>query len=134
MKPNDWYKKLQELKTSQKPELPIAQNVKPDKLLGQVEALRLLKDVNRFLLDGVGRIELFEDASGYDLVMALMWNGSISEPAKPRANSKHRHHIFIGVRDECLYVNGKRIKPGTSNLQRALLSAAESPGLRKDIT
>jgi len=128
-----WQKKLKKLKNNHRTEEEAATKKvgKPDALLQQVHALQLLRDMKQFLLDGIGKIELFEDASGYDLVMVLMWNGTIAKPEMPRSNSKQRRHIFIGVRDNKLYVNGKHVPTATEQaLQEALLAAAENPGFR----
>ncbi len=67
------------------------------------------------------------------MVLALMWNGTITKPELPRSNSKQRRHIFIGVRGDELYVNGKRVPTATEQaLQEALLAAAENPGIRRE--
>ena len=106
----------------------------PDTLLKEVKAFELLRDIREVLLDRVGVIELFEDASGYDLVMALMWDGPLTAPKPPQAHSKNRHHIFVGVKGKSLYVNGQPLKPLTEEaLQKALLKAAKNPGHLKTL-
>jgi hypothetical protein len=132
----DWYKTLQQIRETEISNAVPAKETfgRVDDLLKNVEAHQLLRDLKRFLLGGVGKIELFEDASGYDLVLALMWDGPISQAALPKTNSKTRRHIFIGVRDGGLYVNGKTVPSNTKKaLQEALIEAAKNPGLRKEL-
>ena len=98
---------------------------KAQDLLKQVEALKLLRDMLKLMLDGVGKIETFENQNDYDIILALIWDGPIREPKPPRAASKERSHIFLGVAGEKLYVNGVQVEPcTTAGLQTALLAAA----------
>ena len=132
-----WQKKLKKLRDNhQTKETPPKTTIgKSDALLKQVHALQLLRDMKQFLLDGVGKIELFKNTNGYDLVLALMWNGTISKPEIPRSESKQRRHIFIGVRGGEIYVNGKHVPIATEQaLQDALLAAAENPGFQRNET
>ena len=135
----NWKQELRKIKESEvqkkspKKKL-VARAQTPDTLLKQVKAFELLRDMREILLDRVGVIELFEDASGYDLVMALMWDGPIATPKPPRPDSKSRHHIFVGVKGKRLYVNGKVLQKNTEErLQKALLQAAKEPGHLKTL-
>lgn len=133
----NWQKKLEQIRENDLSATPSPKGEnagKVDNLLYKVEAHQLLRDLRQFLLGGVGVIELFEDASGYDLVLALMWDGPVSQAKTPKANSQDRRHIFIGVREDNLYVNGKKIQGNTKKaLQQALLEAAQNPGSRKEL-
>lgn len=95
-------------------------------LLVSISALRLLREMNRFLLDGHAKIEIFYDKNGYRFVIALLWEGSIHSPSPPSSKSEKVNNIFIGVVDGKVYVNGEEVTPPTlQNLQSVLLVQAE---------
>ena len=68
-----------------------------EELLKKVRAFEFLRDIRKALLNGVGRIELFENAQGYDVIMALVWDGPVGNPKPTRAGSKEARYIFVGV-------------------------------------
>lgn len=133
----DWLNKLRHLREEAKKQAPKSketQTGKIDQLLKDVNAFEHLRDIKRELLGDVGLIELIEDASGYDLVMVLMWNGPLHSPTHPKENSKNRHHIFIGVNNKKLWVNGKPLSKNTSeSLQDALLEAVKNPATSRKL-
>lgn len=136
---SDWEAELNRIRREnarQQPDESAApQSGRVDQLLHEVEALRHLRDMRRLLLGGVGRIELFEDAGGYDLVLALMWDGPISRARPPKAEARDGYHIFIGVRNNRLFVNNRPLTPANSDtLKAALLQAARRPGHRRNLT
>ena len=134
---DDWLNKLRNLREEAKKQAPKPEEVqigKIDHLLKEVNAFEHLRDIKKELLGGVGRIELIEDVSGYDLVMVLMWNGPLHNPTHPKENSKNRCHIFIGVNNKKLWVNGKPLPKNTSEkLQEALLEAAKNPATSRKL-
>jgi hypothetical protein len=102
--------------------------------LKQVRAFEFLRDIRKELLGGVGRIELFENAQGYDIVLALMWDGPVASPKPPRSGSKDGHYIFVGVVSHKVWVNGQQVTANTpSALQSRLLEAVRNPGRRQDL-
>jgi len=135
----NWLDDLQKIRQAHQqaatePPPPKKPGVELDQLLKESRAFELLRDVRRVLLGGVGRIELFEQAGGYDMVLALLWDGPVTNPRRPRSNSADTYHIFIGVQKNRLWVNGKPLKTGTATaLQAALLEAARNPGRRKEL-
>ena len=128
---DDWLNNLRTLREEAKKQAPTpkqAQSAKIDHLLKKVNTFEHLRDIKKEVLGGIGRIELFEDVSGYDLVMVLIWNGPLHNPSHPTENSKNRHHIFVGVNNKKLWVNGKPLPKNTSDsLQQALLEAVQNP-------
>ena len=104
-------------------------------LLKKVRAFEFLRDIRKELLGGVGRIELFENAQGYDIILALMWDGSVANPKPPRSGSKEARYIFIGVVNHKIWVNGQLVTDNTpSALQSRLLEAIRNPGRRQNIS
>ena len=133
---DDWLEQLRQIRAgyrrvAQESVVPETASQAHDQLLKEARAFEFLRDIRRELLGGAGRIESFDNSGGYDLVLALMWDGPISQPRKPSAGSSDGYHIFVAVRDRQLWVNGRPIAANTAEaLQMALLEAARSPGRR----
>lgn len=97
-----------------------------EQLLRDISALRLLREINQFLLNGKGRIETFHNRNNYRIIMALLWDGFIGSPQNPSLEKRNQNRIFIGVVDRKIYVNGSEVKPATTeSLQQALLAKAK---------
>lgn len=99
-------------------------------LLRQADALNLLRQVQKALLDGKGVLDVFEKTERYERAISLSWQGPISAAHKPnRKNPEEYQYILIGVREDKLYVNDKEVTPITSEgLKVALVEAAKKPG------
>ncbi|NJN96978.1 MAG: hypothetical protein HC875_24220 [Anaerolineales bacterium] len=99
-------------------------------LLRQADALNLLRQVQKALLDGKGILDVFEQTQRYDRAISLAWQGSISEARKPDPKSAEAYqYILIGVREGKLYVNDKEVVPASPEiLKKALVEAARKPG------
>jgi hypothetical protein len=99
-------------------------------LLRQADALNLLRQVQKALLDGKGVLDIFEQTQRYDRAISLAWQGPLSEARKPDPKSTEAYqYILIGVRQGTLYVNDKKVTPATPQaLKIALVEAARKPG------
>lgn len=139
---DDWLTQLRQLrerdKTSRQPveevvDLSVLQAQRVQQaadLLRQADALNLLRQVQKALLDGKGVLDVFEQTQRYDRAISLAWQGSISEARKPDPKSTEAYqYILIGVREGKLYVNDKEVVPASPEvLKEALLEAAKKPG------
>lgn len=126
----DWKKELLRLKQEASFEIVDEEQKNPEeidqKLLQDISALRLFREMNQFLFDGQARIETFYNQKKYRIVIALWWEGSIGSPVTPSAKPEKSNNIFIGVADQKVYVNGKEVVPATSdNLQQSLLAQVQ---------
>jgi hypothetical protein len=139
---DDWLTQLRQLrerdKTSRQPveevvDLSVLQAQRVQQaadLLRQADALNLLRQVQKALLDGKGVLDVFEQTQRYDRAISLAWQGSISEARKPDPKSTEAYqYILIGVREGKLYVNDKEIAAASpEKLKNALVEAAKKPG------
>lgn len=134
---DDWLDQLRQIRAEQETEArqpEVAPENQASQLLQQVNAFKYLRDIRKVLLGGVGRIELLENVGGYASVLALTWDGPVASAQPPLANSPEMRHIFIGVRDKKLWVNGHLVADATPEaLQARLLEAARQPGRRADL-
>lgn len=110
--------------------LPSQRNKEAADLLRQVDALNLLRQVQKVLLNSKGVLDIFEQTQRYERAISLAWQGSISAARKPDPkNPEAYQYILIGVRRGKLYVNDKEVAPVTPEaLKIALLEAAKKPG------
>ncbi|MBN1218035.1 MAG: hypothetical protein JXM69_03820 [Anaerolineae bacterium] len=99
-------------------------------ILRQSEAHKLLREVQKVLLNGGGTLDIFDRAADYDRVITLAWQGPISAARKPDPDDPEPYHyILVGVRNEKLWVNGKLLRETTPQvLKAALLEASQNPG------
>ncbi len=121
----NWQKKLlqlkQEIKSGDGSEKEEPDNL-AQSILQDISALRLLREMNQVLFDGKARIETFHNQNGYHTIIALLWEGSIRAPKFASLKTKTPNKIFIGIKNEKVYVNGKEVKPVTiENLQESIL-------------
>lgn len=136
----DWLTELQRLRDEDKSRVQTSQeNREPDapgwanwagELLKQCDAHNLLRQVQKMLLGGKGMIDIFDHTRQYDRVMALVWQGPISQARLPRVDDPEAYHyILVGVKGQKVYVNGRLLKePSPENLKTALIWAAKNPG------
>ena len=133
----NWLDELHRIRAEQTESLKPLESPKQavhEELLKKVRAFEFLRDMRKALLNGVGHIELFENAQGYDVIMALVWDGPVANPKPPRAGSKEARYIFVGVYNQKLWVNGQPVAENTPEaLQKRLLEAARNPGRRKTL-
>ena len=134
---NDWLEQLRQLheadKSKQEAATPPVEPLPPDmasELLRQSQAHHLLRQVQKVLLGGEGTLDIFDRASDYDRLISLVWQGPISAARKPNPDDPEPYHyIFVGVRKDKLWVNGKIVSEATpAALQAALLEASQKPG------
>lgn len=98
-------------------------------LLRQCDAHKLLRRVQRALLDGKGIIDFFEQAGTYDRIISLIWQGPISNARTPNPEDPEPYqYIFVGVRNGKVYVNGKPLPTAIPEaLKEALVEASKNP-------
>lgn len=139
---DDWLNQLRQLrerdKASRQPveeavdlSVLLAQRVQQAAdLLRQADALNLLRQVQKALLDGKGILDVFSQTQRYDRAISLAWQGPISEARKPDPKSTEPYqYILIGVKEDKLYINDKEVAAASPEvLKEALLEAAKKPG------
>jgi hypothetical protein len=132
-----WLAQLQQLHDDDKAKHEVKKPKKPEKppesqaneLLRKSQAHQAMRDVQKFLLNGGGTLNIFNRDNDYEGGVTLAWQGPISEARKPDINDPDPYYyIVVGVRKNALWVNGKRLadaRPAT--LKTALLAAAQNP-------
>ena len=124
---HDEDKAKREAKKPKKPEKP--PESRASEILRQSQAHQSLRDVQKFLLNGGGTLDIFDRDDNYERGITLAWQGPISEARKPDINDPEPYnYIVVGVHNNTLWVNGKRLsntKPAT--LKAALLAASQNP-------
>jgi hypothetical protein len=120
-----------EVEKPKKPEKP--PESRANEILRKSQAHQAMRDVQKFLLNGGGTLDIFNRDNNYERGVTLAWQGPISEARKPDINDPAPYnYIVVGVRDDALWVNGKRLtdtKPAT--LRAALLEAGKNPAREK---
>jgi hypothetical protein len=128
---HDEDKAKREAKKPKKPEKP--PESRANEILRKSQAHQSMRDVQKFLLSGGGTLDIFNKDDDYERGVTLAWQGPISEARKPDINDPEPYHyIVVGVRNDALWVNGKRLantKPAT--LKAALLEASKNPEQEK---
>ena len=136
---DDWLTQLQQLhdddKAKRQPEPDKAELAKEERrlaaaLLRRSKAHELLRQMQKTLLGGGGTLDIFEQASDYERVISLVWQGPLSAARRPDPDDPEPYsYITVGVRDQAVWVNGKRVAKATpATLKAALLQAAKKPG------
>jgi hypothetical protein len=76
---------------------------------------------------------VFDQAHDYDRLLALVWQGPISEARRPDPNDPELYsYILVGVRQGKVWVNSKRLPEATPEvLKQALLAACKNPRREK---
>jgi hypothetical protein len=98
------------------------------KLLSQTQAHLLMRQVQRALLNGGGRLEIVEQPEDYDRAIVLMWQGPISAAHRPDRAGEDYGYILVAVRQNKVWVNGQAISAATPEaLKAALVQACKKP-------
>jgi len=108
------------------------QNQKAEKqrdLLQRTRAYQLMREVQKYFLNGGGLLDASEGVGRYDRAITLVWQGPISQARRP--NSKDPDDYFsiqVGLRSGDLWVNDRRTSATTSDeLRHHLLKACQKP-------
>ncbi len=124
-------KAKREAKKPKKPEKP--PESRANEILRKSQAHQAMRDVQKFLLNGGGTLDIFNRGGDYERGVTLAWQGPISEARKPDINDPEPYnYILVGVKNDSLWVNGNRLpnnKPAT--LKTALLEASKNPQQEK---
>ena len=138
---DDWLEQIQQLHETDKieqqaniqKEAPPASQTQASDLLRRSKAHTLLRQVQKALLNGGGMLDIFDRAGDYERVITLAWQGPISAARKPNPDDPTPYHyILVGVRQDDLWVNGKKLRQATPEaLKKALLWASKNPGQEK---
>lgn len=95
-------------------------------LLQQCKAHELMRQVQKTLLDGRGKLQFYEDVGGYDRAIVLMWVGTISDASEPASIEEVDASIIVGANGEGIFVNDTRLSEATPGaLRQALLDVAQ---------
>lgn len=100
-----------------------------NEILVHSQAHRLLRQVQKVLLNGGGSLKAYERSSQYTMALALMWQGPVSNPSLPVRRDVPTYYLIIGVKSGVLWVNDRTLpdaEPAT--LKQALVAAARQPG------
>jgi hypothetical protein len=99
--------------------------VTPEQLLKRCRAHELMRQVQKTLLNGEGRLQFYEDVSGYERAVVLMWKGPISAAAKPANIEDVEGSIIVGATAEGIFVNDNELSEVTPEaLRQTLLELA----------
>lgn len=101
---------------------------KAKELLKQSQAISLIQDMKKNLLGEKGVVKFYEGTAGYDVVVALIWAGPLSNPVMPVPNSPDLVYVFVGAYNGKLWVNGKEAEAKPDKLKVALMDALMEPG------
>lgn len=94
-------------------------------LLQQCNAHGLVRQVQRALLNGGGKIQFYEDVGGYEQAIVLIWSGPISDAAAPAEIKDVDASLIVGANDDGVFVNDRKLSnPSPQALQTALLEMA----------
>lgn len=143
---NDWLEQLRQLhdadKAKHQTQIEAQQQKEQQKkarrkgaieLLRKSQAHELLRQVQKTLLDGGGSLEIADNASHYERVITLIWQGPISAARKPDPEApEDYYYILVGAREGKVWVNGKPLRSATPEaLKAALLEAGKNPSRQK---
>ena len=125
----DWKRELinirQEAENTARQEAEAIARENAEGLLKRVDALKNLREMLKYMLGGVGRIETLRKQDKYEIILVLSWNGPLHHPEPPAPKAKNRNLIFVGVDEKSVYVNHKPLEMITADaLQEALLGVA----------
>jgi hypothetical protein len=130
-----WLQQIRQLYEADKLRLEAEQareeRTEPDaaaELLSQTQAHLLMRQVQRALLNGGGRLEIVEQPEDYDRAIVLMWQGPISAVRRPDRAGEDYSYILVAVRQNKVWVNGQAISAATPEaLKAALVQACKNP-------
>jgi hypothetical protein len=78
-------------------------------LLQECRAHELMRQLQKALLDGRGKLQFYEKVGGYEQAVALMWAGPISDASQPADIQDVDAAIIVGANTEGLFVNDSRL-------------------------
>ena len=133
-KEKDWLAELRQIyetdkayKQAQKDSQPEAEAVvTAGEYLQRCSAHELMRQVQKTLLDGGGKLEFYENVGGYEQAVVLMWAGPISEAAKPATIEDVDASIIVGANAQGVFVNDERLANVSPDaLRQRLLELAQ---------
>lgn len=99
--------------------------VTTEQLLKRCRAHELMRQVQKTLLNGEGRLQFYEDVGGYERAVVLMWKGPISDASKPASIEDVEGSIIVGATDEGIFVNDNKLSEVSPEaLRQTLLELA----------
>lgn len=129
----DWLAQLQQLHNTDKAQREAEEQERQRKrqreqaaeLMRQCRVHDLLRQMQKALLNGQGAIHIYEKPKEYDLAMALVWNGPISDARTPAKLERAKNNLTVAAKSDSLWVNNQPVSPATAeSLKKALLQAA----------
>jgi hypothetical protein len=94
-------------------------------LLRRCRAHDLMRQVQKTLLDGGGKLQFYEEVGGYDQAVVLMWSGPISAATKPASIADVDAAIIVGANDGGVFVNDSQLAEASpETLKQVLLELA----------
>lgn len=138
---DDWLDQLNQIREEDKAKWQVKPEAEPPppppnlavELLQQVKAHELLRQVQKALLGSQGTLDVFDRGQDYERLLALVWQGPISEARRPDPDDPELYsYILVGVRKGQVWVNNKRLPEATPEaLKQALLAACKNPRREK---
>jgi hypothetical protein len=96
-----------------------------EQLLRRCRAHELMRQVQKTLLDGGGKLQFYEEVGGYDQAVVLMWSGPISAATKPASIADVDAAIIVGANDGGVFVNDSQLAEASPEaLKQVLLELA----------
>jgi hypothetical protein len=94
-------------------------------LLRRCRAHDLMRQVQKTLLNGGGKLQFYEEVGGYDQAVVLMWSGPISAATKPASIADVDAAIIVGANDGGVFVNDSQLAEASPEaLKQVLLELA----------
>ena len=130
----EWLSELRELHEAdkayhhaeEKRQAPPEPEVVAERLLEKCDAHQLMRQVQKVLLNGGGKLQFFEDVGGYHRAIVLMWQGPVSAASALVRLEDVEAAIIVGANEEGVFVND-RLLPDASveALRHRLLKVAQ---------
>lgn len=103
-------------------------------LLQECRAHELMRQLQKSLLDGRGKLQFYEKVGGYEQAVVLLWSGPISDASEPAHIQDVDTAIIVGANSGGLFVNDNRLTEHSPDAlkQRLLELAREFVGGREE--
>ena len=130
---DDWTSQLRQIYEVDKEQREAQQSreVAPDpktiaaQLLQECRAHELMRQLQKSLLDGRGKLQFYEKVGGYEQAVVLMWSGPVSDASEPVQIQDVDTAIIVGANSDGLFVNDSRLPEHSPEaLKQRLLEVA----------
>jgi len=131
---DEWLTQLRQLHEADKAKQsePDQQNQKVGKqrdLLQRAKVYQLMRQVQKYFLDGGGLLDASKGVGRYDRAITLVWQGPVSQARRPNSKDPSDYfYVRVGLRSGALWVNDRRTSATTSDeLRHHLFQVCQKP-------